>query len=427
LKNDYDTTYYYDKDTISNSALVAGFGKFQVFSFVLNYHLENTNNKSSILNIAIPPDTSYQRMYYENIDPIPENVSVDSDGNWIAQFRLKSKEKINVKVEGNVQVFANPRRFLIPEPVNLLNNLKTTKYWDAEDPEIKKLAKELKTTENIYKYVVEKLKYNKDKVNSSAQRLGSKEILFQPQNATCMEFTDLFIALSRAAGIPAREINGYAYTENTDIQPLSLLNDVLHSWPEYWNDDIKAWVPVDPTWESTSGIDYFTKFDLRHFTFVIHGIDPESPLSPGFYKSDNNFQKDVFVNFGQLPEKKNNIPLIKSSFNDSFLIDRNIEISLENRGATTIYDTSLNIFFDKKNIDEEFVKILPPYSTKKINIKVSLNLLAKDTPKKIVIFSGNQEYQDTGPFNLDLIFQLLLFFMIITFSIIIIYLKIFKR
>src|SRR4030043_1068261 len=84
VENNFYTTYYYKKDNISDSALVAGFGNFQIFSFVLNYHLENTNNKSSIIDMAVPPDTSYQRMYYENIYPVPENVKVDSDGNWIA-------------------------------------------------------------------------------------------------------------------------------------------------------------------------------------------------------------------------------------------------------------------------------------------------------------------------------------------------------
>src|SRR5258707_13577173 len=100
-----------------------------------------------------------------------------------------------------------------------------------------------------------------------------------------MEFTDLFIAMARAAGIRAREINGYAYTENKDSEPLSLVADVLHSWPEYWDKYNKEWILVDPTWGNTThGIDFFHKLDLRHFTFVIHGVNSEFPLSPGSYK-----------------------------------------------------------------------------------------------------------------------------------------------
>jgi len=52
-----------------------------------------------------------------------------------------------------------------------------------------------------------------------------------------MEFTDLFIALSRAAGIPAREINGFAYTDDIRLRPLDLVTDMLHAWPEYYDEE----------------------------------------------------------------------------------------------------------------------------------------------------------------------------------------------
>ena len=57
-----------------------------------------------------------------------------------------------------------------------------------------------------------------------------------------MEFTDLFVAIARAAGIPARESVGYAYTTNSRLRPLSLVTDVLHAWPEYYDADKKIWV-----------------------------------------------------------------------------------------------------------------------------------------------------------------------------------------
>jgi len=83
-----------------------------------------------------------------------------------------------------------------------------------------------------------------------------------------MEFTDTFITLVRALGIPAREINGYAYAQNDRLRPLGLEQDVLHSWPEYYDFASQTWQQVDPTWgNTTGGLDYFHKFDLDHFTF----------------------------------------------------------------------------------------------------------------------------------------------------------------
>ena len=133
-------------------------------------------------------------------------------------------------------------------------------------------AKNLKTAKGIYDFVSTKLKYDYERVKPNVERLGAVNALNNPNSAICMEFTDLFIALARAAGIPAREVNGFAYTENPKIQPLSLVNDVLHAWPEYYDYEKGVWIPVDPTWASTTGgVDYFNKLDLRHFTFVMHG------------------------------------------------------------------------------------------------------------------------------------------------------------
>ena len=128
-----------------------------------------------------------------------------------------------------------------------------------------------------------------------------------------MEFTDTFIALSRAAGIPAREINGYAYTENPHVQPMGMVSDVLHSWPEYYDKEKNFWVPIDPTWgNTTGGVDFFHKLDLRHFAFVIHGVDSSKPYPPGSYKLGANPQKDVYVSFGKLPKMRNPKISIKS-------------------------------------------------------------------------------------------------------------------
>ena len=110
-----------------------------------------------------------------------------------------------------------------------------------------------------------------------------------------MEFTDLFIALVRAAGIPARELDGYAHTSNTALRPLTLTKDILHAWPEYW-DDRRGWVMVDPTWENTTGgVDYFNKFDLNHFVFAVKGSSSEMPVPAGSYKFSGEDSDDVRV------------------------------------------------------------------------------------------------------------------------------------
>jgi hypothetical protein len=115
-----------------------------------------------------------------------------------------------------------------------------------------------------------------------------------------MGYTDLFIAMSRAAGIPARELNGYAYTADNVLRPISIEfrgTDVLHSWPEFY-DPYFGWVAIDPTWGSTTnGLDYFSKLDTNHFVFAIKGLSSESPLPAGAYKLEGTTDGDVQVGF----------------------------------------------------------------------------------------------------------------------------------
>jgi hypothetical protein len=321
---------------------------------------------------------------------------------------------MDIEVDGSVQLFAVARRYIFPTKTNLEINTKKTKYWQTDDPNIQELANKLRTPENIFNFVKDTLSYNKNKLTNYPVRLGAKNSLIQSNNASCMEFTDLFVAIARSAGIPAREINGFAYTENPEIQPLSLVNDVLHAWPEYWDYSKNTWIPVDPTWGSTSGVDYFNKFDLRHIVFVIHGKDAEVPISPGSYKLGSNPQKDVFVNFGQLPVERNEQLKITYSLSKYFFITRGIDITLENIGISSIYNSSGKVYFDDKLVQENPLIVLPPYAKQTIKLFIPLSFLAKNTPKTIKIISANSEFTGIGPFKSDLLIEMTIIFLIIT-------------
>src|SRR5207302_1362593 len=123
-------------------------------------------------------------------------------------------------------------------------------YWEVDAAVIKDKAKDLKTPEQIYKFVTQYLSYSQARLNNpKIERKGALSAFNSPKDAVCMEFTDLYIAIARAAGIPAKEVIGYAYTQNDRLRPLSFAveGDLLHAWPAYWDDNL-GWVQVDPTW-----------------------------------------------------------------------------------------------------------------------------------------------------------------------------------
>ncbi len=96
----------------------------------------------------------------------------------------------------------------------------------------------------------------------------AKEVTFSVPNAVqvlrtrrgdCNEHTQLYVALARAVGIPARIATGLAYVRGKFY---------YHAWPEVWLDD---WVPVDPT---------FGQFpaDAAHLRFVVGGLGRQTEL-----------------------------------------------------------------------------------------------------------------------------------------------------
>lgn len=423
--------FFYEKEQLGSQGLVAAFGQFQVFDFTLIYHLANPSGENVWTKIAFPPDTSYQKVAYWQILPSPENLEVDQDGNWLGRYNLKPKEKIIVKAQGQAKIFSFPQTdysLLTRQSLDLEKYLSPQKYWEVDNPQIKTIAKNLKTAREIHNFVVKTLDYDYSRVREGVKRLGAVGILSQPDRAICMEYTDLFITLARAAGIPARELNGYAYTENSRLYPLSLVQDVLHSWPEYYDLERKNWVQVDPTWQDTTGgVDYFDKFDLGHFAFVIHGQDSEKPLPAGAYKDSGLNQKDVQISFGKYQEPKTAELTVDFLFPQTFASERQKEgqIRLTNTGQEALYNLSLEIKSENLKLlseSQKIISVLPPKGYLEIPLKLaSWQSFSKGSGKIIVL--GNRQrwekeisYQSLVlsrilPLSLLLLFPLLLFFL----------------
>jgi len=251
----------------------------------------------------------------------------------------------------------------------------------------------LKTPQAIYNYVSETLQYDSSRVQPNVQRMGAVAALENPTKAICMEYTDLFIAIARAAGIPAREVNGFAYTENPDLQPIGLVADVLHAWPEYYDKEKGVWIAIDPTWGSTTGgIDFFNKLDLRHFAFVVHGSSSREPYPPGSYKLGPNPQKDVYVSFGQLPENKISTPTVTiKPFRVLPFFNSVYTATVRNPGPAALYSVYPTIYYDSVEKTRDYIAVLPPYSNKQIQITLQHSFLGKDMPNLVKVVIGTNK------------------------------------
>lgn len=286
--------YYFSGNTISNKTVSAVFGQSQYFRANLSYHLQNDDNITVKQKVALPPATSYQKIYLEKIQPEPLSITTDEDGNLLAEYQLDSHTSLDITVSEVIKLNFNPEHQELSDPRKYLSN---NKIWDYESdlftiPEMKSLI----TPKSIYDFVSDKLNYDYQKIYQPKNTVSASESYKNAASAICTDFSNLFVTLARKANIPAREIQGYAFSENPDLKPISLTQDVLHSWPEYYDQTRQTWIQVDPTWaKTTHGVDYFNKLDLNHIAFVIHGSDINYPVPAGGYKKNTDKEKNVNI------------------------------------------------------------------------------------------------------------------------------------
>lgn len=368
----YDSSqnFIFSKNEIGKAGVYLIFGNEQYYKLKLSYHITNANFFTDKAEIALPPNTAYQEVLITDISPRPLSVYKDSDGNWLAQYKLSSSQKLNITANVLVKTYSQPQ-YSEPTPAKGVY-LSELKYWEVTNPKIQSSAKSLKTAQEIYDFVVQKLTYNYSKVSSSNIRLGAVQALAKPNFAVCLEFTDLFIALARATGIQARAVEGYAYTENSKLRPVALAKDILHVWPEYYDEQSNSWVMVDPTWgNTTKGMDYFNTLDFDHIAFVVNGKNSEYPIPAGGYKYNSN-AKDVEVSFGSASEFiKKSKSEVYADFKSTSLAGFPLTgyIVIKNLGNNSLQDK--NVIFSSSLSSNKYsyhIDSIPPFGEERIYV-----------------------------------------------------------
>lgn len=141
-------------------------------------------------------------------------------------------------------------RYTAPEP-----------FIQSDDPHLRQLAQRLVGSQRDPRAVAERLNtwvYRAIQPRVTFGIPSALEVL-KSRAGDCNEHTQLYVALARAVGLPARVASGLAYIDGKFY---------YHAWPEVYLGD---WVPVDPT---------FGQFpaDAAHLRFVVGGLGRQAEL-----------------------------------------------------------------------------------------------------------------------------------------------------
>ncbi len=362
-------------ENVDARTIFALFGTSQVYDVQLSYSLENSGITPTTKTIALPPETLHQKVYIDSLDPKPHKTYTDEDGNFLAEYKLSPRSTVGIDFKGYVEVMVRPQSTLRDYVRSAYNNQKSYLLTEEEQWKLGDYISVLnslpsRSPADIYAFTRDKLDYSLKRLSEDPRRFGAEKALGNPSSAVCMEFTDVFIALARESGIPTREIQGFGYSESNRIRPQSLVQDVLHAWPEYYDEEQNIWHQVDPTWEDTSGIDYFSGFDVNHIALAIHGKDPIYPLPAGFYKTEPS--KDVHVAISSLkPEAKVTLDIdhsIQDRLQKGKTYTSNVYVT--NTGNAFVHDIYIipdadNIVFHTNSLQ---VQYLAPFETRELEI-----------------------------------------------------------
>ncbi len=382
-------------DDLQGESVSALFGASQIFNMTLRYHLENSGGTPAIAQIALPPDTAYQKMHYHSLDPYSNELKVDPDGNWIATYTIPPHSTTIVQLAADAHITLDPLNDVphVPPSSRLTNS---QEYWETNHPTIKELATTYTDPKSIYDFTTATLTYAHSNIEVGSTRLGALTALAQPEDAVCQEFTDVFVTLSRAAGIPARRAVGYAYTQNDTFRPVSFEGDILHSWPEYYDESRQRWIPVDPTWgHTTGGINYFSQFDLNHIVFIINGQSSTAPHPAGAYKTLSEETKDVEVTFSS------SFPTKQAKFDLDLLpqkivglpIPGQYQAVITNHSGQAWYDIGIQVTSSDETIPSTGADLdyILPYQTRTITVPITAESwdIFTDKPALITLTDRN--------------------------------------
>ncbi len=156
----------------------------------------------------------------------------------------------------------SPRYFMgVRRPPDVLAALRPEPLVESNNREIRRLAARLRGTERDPRVVAERI--NRWVYDSLKPRItfGVPDALavLHARSGDCNEHTQLYLALARAAGIPARAAAGLTYVNGKFY---------YHAWPEVW---LGRWVAVDPTFDEFPA-------DAAHLRFVVGGLARQAEL-----------------------------------------------------------------------------------------------------------------------------------------------------
>ncbi len=246
-----------------NQAVGLMFGDQAVAKLDFRANLKNNSWWWQTMTITLPPDTNQQQVFIDSISPEPSSVTLDTDGNVLANYHLAPKQSVDVEAKATVVLNNivydlkgnNDSLSAIPQDLVDRYTVATDVWVDG--------SIQVDTTDKPVIGIVEEV-YNEIVKTQSGSVDATSGF------DTVKNFSDQLVGELRAGGVPARTIIGTSTSNGNQL----FSEAIDHAWVEAYIPHI-GWMSIDPYYEIFS--DSFGTTDARKIGLVLRGIEDDYP------------------------------------------------------------------------------------------------------------------------------------------------------
>lgn len=279
--------FVFDSDSLKRNILGVSFTGTRMHTVDMEAKIRNSSLLRKTVSLTLPPDMHNQSVFVHDIEPQPDVMRVDRDGNIIAEYELWPWEEKTVTATAAVR--AKQLRYdpagakpVSKTPEHLRSHTKPAGYWPIEgvvreraDKIADNNANAWKKARQLHDFVQKNIAVEKE---STDRR--SAEYVLENRSGDPRNIADTLVALLRSQDIPARLVEGVIY-------PGAGLNKEqhTHAWVEAYIAGV-GWVTLDPLWSEVFGSFGYSSSDRVAMRLHSEGDQFQSvyPLSAGGFR-----------------------------------------------------------------------------------------------------------------------------------------------
>lgn len=214
--------------------------------------LFKSSGKNSIKAwMAVPQNSTKQKIKSIAIFPSPKSEYKDSKGNKILYFNFKDKDEIKIEMKINATLWkesidCKEKKFFTPhQSSKILKKYTKNEKFIEKTNKIKNITQSITSRnndnylniKNIFDFIVNNFHYC-----YPVNKRGVKNLNFNKLKGDCGEYSSLFVAMCRVLNIPAKNLTGFVI-----FQKEKTITE--HGWASIYSKP-NGWIDFDTQYAS---------------------------------------------------------------------------------------------------------------------------------------------------------------------------------